>query len=204
MGHSLGVDDQPLFVVMAGPNGSGKSTVASTLLPPSLIYVNADEIAKGLPDYPSNAADLRASRILLERMDDLADARSDFGVETTLASRSLAPRIVKLKARGYFFRLLFLWSPHADFSVARVAQRVLAGGHNVPEETIRRRYRGGLRNFQALYQPIADSWIVYDNTSIGGPRTIACGRGLEVGSVADPDLWAQFKGALDSDDPSKS
>jgi predicted ABC-type ATPase len=73
--------------------------------------------------------------------------RRSFGFETTLASRSFAPRIRRLIASGYECHLVFLWLPSADFAVGRVADRVRLGGHTVPEETIRRRYRSGLRNF---------------------------------------------------------
>lgn len=188
---------RPLFVVLAGPNGSGKSTSAATLLPSTVTFVNADEIAKGLPGYPSGGADVEAGRIALGLMDELAERRDDFATETTLASRSLAARAERLKREGYHFRLLFLWSPSPDLSVARVASRVAAGGHHVPEEVIRRRYRAGLLNFQTLYRPLADSWVVYDNTRISGLRRIAEGHGLEVTNVANAGLWDRFeKGAL--------
>jgi predicted ABC-type ATPase len=183
---------QPLFIVLAGPNGSGKSTSAATLLPPTVTFVNADEIAKDLSGYPSNRADVEAGRIALERMDQLAASRSDFAIETTLASRSLAVRAERLKRAGYHFRLLFLWSPSPDLSIARVASRVIAGGHNVPEEVIRRRYRAGLINFRELYRPLADSWMVYDNTRMSGPEPIAEGRGLEVTNLARAELWTGF------------
>ncbi len=146
------------FIVLAGPNGSGKSTAASALLHSSVTFVNADEIARGLPGYPSRPVDLEAGRLALARMDRLAEIRADFAFETTLASRSLASRVTRLKSAGYFFQLIFLCAPNADFSVQRVASRVSAGGHDVPEETIRRRYRAGLVNFCELYRPLADRW----------------------------------------------
>jgi len=193
---------RPLFVILGGPNGAGKSTVASWLLPSSVVYVNADEIASGLPGYPSGATDIQAGRIMLRRMDALADSYADFGVETTLASRSLATRAASLKERGYFFRLLFLWTPNPEFSVARVGLRVRAGGHHVPEETVRRRYTAGLANFRSLYRPLADAWIVYDNTSQDGPRPIASGRQAEVLTIGDPELWDRFPDGEDADDRS--
>lgn len=71
--------------------------------------------------------------------------------------------------------MFFLWLPSADMAVARVADRVRAGGHNVPESTIRRRYAAGLRNLRTLYLPLANSWKVMDNTRIRSPRRIAAG-----------------------------
>src|SRR5207302_76953 len=102
----------------------------------------ADEIAKTLPGYPSLGADLLAGRELLSLMNKYEEEHASFAVETTLASRSLAPRIARLRRRGYRFELSFLWSPSAEFSLLRVAGRVRLGGHSVPEETIRRRYQG--------------------------------------------------------------
>jgi predicted ABC-type ATPase len=167
-------------VVLGGPNGAGKTTAAAGLLPGSLKYLNADEIAKGLPSHPSSAADLEASRILIDEMDECERLRESFAVETTLASRSLAPRMARLRSAGYFFRLVFIWSPSVDFSIQRVAARVRSGGHSIPEETIRRRYAAGLRNFFGLYRPLADIWDIHDNLGIDGFRLIAeGGRGIE-------------------------
>ena|SRR5438270_4805730 len=190
--------DRPLFVVLAGPNGAGKSTAAAVLLDPSLTFVNADEIAKGLPGYPSHSVDLEAGRMALERMDRLEEARADFAFETTLASRSLASRIKRLKVAGYHVRLLYVWSPSAEFSLFRIAARVQSGGHDVPGETIRRRYRASLINFQTLYRPIVDRWIVYDNSGGVRPRPIATGVGPDVETVSDLALWARFEEGLSS------
>ena len=76
---------------------------------------------------------------------------------------------------GYNIHLLYLWLPSAELAVERVANRVRLGGHNIPEETIRRRYEAGLRNFFELYRPIALSWEMLDNSDIGSPRMIAAG-----------------------------
>jgi predicted ABC-type ATPase len=182
----------PQVVVIAGPNGAGKSTAAAYLLPEGMTFINADEIAKTLPGDPSPAADLHAGRLALERMDELERQRADFAVETTLASRSLASRIDRLRRSGYQFRLIFLWSPGADFSVQRVAARVRAGGHDIPEDTIRRRYRAGIKNFFELYQPQADKWAVYDTKQLGTPRLIAEGT-IDLGAfILDPETWQRM------------
>jgi predicted ABC-type ATPase len=79
--------DAPQLIVLAGPNGAGKSTAASLLLPEGLAFVNADEVAKTLPGYPSRAVDILAGRLVLEQMDNLERERASFAVETTLSSR---------------------------------------------------------------------------------------------------------------------
>jgi predicted ABC-type ATPase len=155
-----------------------------------MTFVNADEVAKGLPGYPSREADIQAGRLVLNQMDELEKARLDFAVETTLASRSLAARIARLRGSGYWFRLVYIWLPSADLAVQRVAERVRRGGHNIPEDTIRRRYEAGLRNFFSLYMPIADQWGLYENTvPERHPTTIAEGIMGEEVRIAEPHLW---------------
>src|SRR4051812_11656534 len=120
--------EPPQSIVLAGPNGAGKSTAATWLLPKEMAFVNADEVAKTLPGYPSRSADLQAGRLVLEWMDDLERQGASFALETTLSGRSLAVQIARLRRTGYFFRLCFIWAPSADFCVRRVADRVRNGG----------------------------------------------------------------------------
>jgi len=185
--------ERPSVVVLAGPNGAGKSTLASRLLVDVLEgseFVDADVLARGLP--PSPAAAVTAGRAMLKRLDELAAGGQSFGFETTLASRSFAPRIRVLTGAGYECHLVFLWLPSADLAVARVTDRVRLGGHAVPEETVRRRYRAGLRSFFGLYQPLTTTWRMYDN-STHEPRLIASGAGSETLVVTDADLWHQIR-----------
>jgi predicted ABC-type ATPase len=182
----------PQVIVLAGPNGAGKSTAAANLLPEGMTFVNADEIAKTQPNYPSREADIQAGRRVLARLDELEQGRLDFAIETTLSGRSLATRIARLRAHDYFFRLLFLWTPNAEFSLLRVAARVQAGGHDIPEETIRRRHASGLRNFMGLYRRFADRWEVYDSTRLV-PSLIAEGTMETVLRIDDPGVWERMQ-----------
>ena len=129
---------------------------------------------------------------MLRRLDVLAAGRRSFGFETTLASRAFVPRIRRLIIAGYECHLVFLWLPSADFAVARVADRVRLGGHAVPEETVRRRYRSGLRNFFRLYEALTTTWRMYDN-SVQEPLLIASGAGTETLAVNDADLWRRIR-----------
>lgn len=115
-------------------------------------YVNADVIAQGLSAFAPERAAFRAGRIMLERLQQLANERMNFAFETTLASRSFAPWIANLRQMGYRFHLFFLWLPNPELAIARVQERVSLGGHDVPEETIRRRYHAGIRNFFSVIQ----------------------------------------------------
>ena len=166
----------PHVIVIAGPNGSGKSTTAPAILNGVLgvtEFVNADTIAQGLSAFNPEKAAFQAGRIMLDRLQVLAAAKEDFAFETTLASKTFAHWLKGLKANGYSFHLFFLWLPSPDFAIARVAERVCMGGHNVPEETIRRRYHAGLNNFFQLYRQIADTWRMYDNSQESTPQLIA-------------------------------
>ncbi len=190
----------PRIVLIAGANGAGKSTSAFFLLKGALgvtEFVNADTIARGLSGFDPQRTAIPAGRILLNRLQQLASARADFGFEATLASRSFAPRIRQLKKDGYQFLLAFLFLPSADIAVARVQERVKAGGHDVPEETIRRRYRRGLRNFFELYRPLADGWWFYDSSAAGCPCLIAMGAaadpGHSTGTSQQPELWRAIR-----------
>lgn len=166
----------PHVIVIAGPNGAGKTTAAPALLNQALDinhFVNADTIAAGLSAFAPEKAAIQAGRAMLERMRYLASEGENFAFETTLASRTFAPWIADLKKNGYLFHLAFLLLDSAELAVSRVAERVRMGGHFIPEETIRRRYEAGLRNFFDLYIPIADSWQMYDNSTMGQLEIIA-------------------------------
>jgi predicted ABC-type ATPase len=182
----------PRVVVLAGPNGAGKSTAAPRLLRDTLAvdeFVNADVIAQGISGFNSSAATLAAGRIMLERLKELAMARATFAFETTLASRTFAPWLKELIAGGYQLQLVFLWLPNAEMAIARVQERVRMGGHDVPENVIRRRYQAGLHNFFRLYQPLAASWRFLDNTVVGEPSLIAAGVRTTVVTVGIGAIW---------------
>ena len=188
---------RPHLIVIAGPNGAGKSTTASSLLKGTLKvteFVNADLIAQGLSGFKPEGAVFHAGRVMLERIYYLAKKRTDFAFETTLASKIFAPWIRNLRKTGHEFHLVYLWLPSEEFAVARLAERVRMGGHDVPEETIRRRYHAGIKNFFRLYKPLADFWRVYDNSKSAGPRLIASGGRSESDNIKDIEIWDMFMG----------
>lgn len=150
----------PHLIIIAGPNGSGKTTTAPRILRDAIHvvdYVNADVIAQGLSGFQPENASMQAGRIMLQRIETLSQEASNFAFETTLASRTFTNLIARLKKSGYQFHLTFLWLQNVNLAISRVAERVKMGGHSIPEETIRRRYIKGLKNFFSLYKPLADS-----------------------------------------------
>lgn len=186
----------PIAVLIAGPNGAGKSTAAPRLLKGALgvvEFLNADLIAQGLSPFDPDGAALAASEVMIRRMETFGAAGVSFGLETTLAARTLAPRFVKLVSKGYHFHLVFLYLPSADLAVARVADRVKLGGHHVPEETVRRRYHAGLRNFFELYQPITTTWQMFDNSQAGSMNLIAAATENGKVRVVQKSLWKHIE-----------
>ena len=168
----------PTVYVIAGPNGAGKTTFASEFLPDFVKcreFLNADMIAAGLSPFAPETQNLRAGRLLLERIRELAREGRDFGFETTLSGRTYLKLLTDMRVNGYFVALFFLWLPKMDLAVARVQNRVQAGGHDVPREDVRRRYRAGVRNLFRLYRPILNGWWLYDSSRFP-PRLIASER----------------------------
>jgi predicted ABC-type ATPase len=186
----------PALILLAGPNGAGKTTASEALLRDELRvdeFVNADAIAQGLSAFRPEKAAMEAGRVMLQRLHHLTEQRANVAFESTLASRTFAPWIRGLLQTGYEFHLCYFWLPSADVSVERVQRRVRLGGHNVPEETIRRRYEAGLRNFFELYSPIASTWRFYDNNQNSGPRLVS-DRRYDLGEyIYDESLWRTIK-----------
>lgn len=155
------------ILVIAGPNGAGKTTFAQEFLPAEAAcphFVNADLIAAGLSPLTPDAVAIRAARIMLEQIHRHVKNRAGFAFETTLSGRIYARLIPKWQADGYLVKLFFLQLPSPDMAIARVRQRVSTGGHNVPEDVIRRRFHAGWRNFLNLYKPMVNEWVLYDNS----------------------------------------
>jgi predicted ABC-type ATPase len=157
---------RPHATLIAGPNGAGKTTFAQEYLPgepEGVRFLNADLIAAGLSPFDPDRAALRAGRLLLSLVDEAVARRESFTVETTLSGHGYARAIPEWQARGYFVTLIFLALPDVETAIARVAERVRQGGHDIPVPTIRRRFEAGLRNFETVFKPLVDEWLLIDN-----------------------------------------
>lgn len=154
--------------ILSGCNGSGKTTASYTLLPDLFDcreFVNSDEFAKSLSPFDPSVASVSASRLMLMKIDYMLEHEKDFSIETTLATRSLVNIIQEAQSKGYQVTILYLWLNSPDLAVKRVQDRVDTGGHNIPENVIRRRYVMGLQYFFDTYIPLCDRWILADNSS---------------------------------------
>lgn len=188
--------DSPHVIAVAGPNGAGKTTLAPFLIRDEyglMEYVNADSIAHGLAAFNPESVAFEAWRIMLRRIRALAEQRLSFAFETTLASRSYARLIKGSRGGGYEFHLIYVWLSSADLAVQRVRERVRKGGHDVPEEIIRRRYIKGARNFFTIYSGLADTWGIYDNSSEGDPVEIAIKNKHTPPEIVREDLWQRLR-----------
>lgn len=186
---------RPQVVVIAGPNGAGKTTCATALLPEDLNirqYVNADTIASGLSAFAPETTAIEAGRVMLARLATLARQRNDFAFETTLASRSFAPFLRRIQGEGYLVRIIYVWLGSPDLAVQRVASRIQQGGHSVPAAVVRRRYWRGMANFAHLYRPLADTWVLCDNSG-DGPVIVARGERAGAPVVSVPELYDEFQ-----------
>ncbi len=134
-----------------------------------------------------------AGRIMRRRLHELARAREDFAFESTLAGRSVYRLVTALVEVGDAVHIFYLWLPSPEMAVARVRRRVEAGGHDVPEAVIRRRFRKSLVNFDRLFRPVANTWRLYDGSVLGGRPLIAHGTREGTPVVLDEAKWLAIR-----------
>ena len=154
----------PNLYIIAGCNGAGKTTASYTILPEILHckeFVNADEIARGLSPFQPEAVAIQAGKIMLQRIKELITLNNDFAIETTLTTLSYKQTINIAKEKGYKVTLIFFWLNDVNLAIKRVESRVLDGGHNIPEETIRRRYKKGLKKLPTCYSTSAKYYLSF-------------------------------------------
>jgi len=183
-------NQRPQVYIIAGPNGAGKTTFARKFLPDyakCLEFVNVDLIASGLSPFDPERVALKAGRIMLEQIHSLAKRGVDFGFETTLSGKTYVKLLRKMKKGGYLVHIFFLWIPNVELGIERIKLRVRNGGHHIPDEVVRRRFGRSSLNFFRYYQPLADSWTIFDN-SVDIPKMIAFSESGKT-EILDSDLF---------------
>jgi len=179
---------RPNLYIIAGPNGAGKTTFARKFLPEyveCLEFVNADLIAGGLSPFAPEKAAIHAGRLMLEQIHSLVKRGLDFGFETTLAGKTYV-KLLRDITKRYLIHIFFLWIPNVELAIERINLRVKNGGHHIPEAIVHRRFSRSLPNFLRFYQPLADSWTIFDNSG-DDPRMIAFEESGKI-EILDPDL----------------
>lgn len=192
--------NMPRLYIVSGCNGAGKTTASYTLLPEMLEcrqFVNSDEFAKGLSPFNPEVVSVQASRFMLMKIRYLFSRQADFGIETTLATRSLLKMIATAQKEGYFVTLLYFWLNSPELAISRVKARVAAGGHNIPEETIRRRYKVGINYLFKDYAPVCDRWILADNSQVPFKVVAEGGKDRPL-SVKDKETYETIKAIVEN------
>ena len=166
----------PWLVVIAGPNGAGKSTFAARFLPvlaTNLPFINVDDLARTMvPGTPT--PDVTAARAAVRQIEEFSARRQSFVIETTLSGREHLNRLCRLRNEGWKTMLIFLGIRSVQEALSRVAQRVHAGGHDVPEHVIRRRFNRSLDNLVEAAETVNVAIIMENSGNL--PRLIAYGR----------------------------
>jgi predicted ABC-type ATPase len=166
-------------LVIAGPNGSGKTTVTARLREErwseGVEYLNPDEVARDrFGDWNAPAAVLSAAQWTTERREDLLRGRLGIALETVMSSDEKIDFIARAKDADYFVRVFFIGTSDPRINAARVAGRVLAGGHAVPIEKIVSRHVRAIANLAPAIV-LADRVYIYDN-SVDGVEARLCAR----------------------------
>ncbi len=185
----------PRLYIISGCNGAGKTTASYTMLPEMLEcseFVNSDEFAKGLSPFKPEKASIQASRYMITKIRYLLKKQKDFAVETTLATRTLLKTVRMAQNAGYTVTLMYFWLNSPELAIERVRARVEAGGHDIPEETVRRRYQVGIDYFFHYYSPICERWILADNSQIPF-RVIADGSKSEILTIKDEETFKKIR-----------
>jgi predicted ABC-type ATPase len=180
----------PNMYIIAGCNGAGKTTVAYKLLPNILNcdeFVNADEIARGISPFKPETVSFQAGRIMLNRLNELIEIKTDFAFETTLSTLSYKQLILKAKESGYFVSLIFIWLNSDKLAIKRVKNRVKSGGHNIPTDVVERRYKRGINNLANVFVNLSDYCLVVDNSQ--SPISLIFEKKLGTNRIIDSLKW---------------
>ncbi|MEY8232681.1 zeta toxin family protein [Oscillospiraceae bacterium 50-16] len=150
---------KPEIIVFAGPNGSGKSTLTEILRPQGVPYINADDIQRVL-----GCDNLEAAKLAEARREAYLESRQSFCFETVLSTDRNLKLLQRAKEAGFFIRCYYVLTADPQINIIRVSDRVLAGGHDVPEDKIRSRYYRALGLIPELI-PVCDGCHIYDNSN---------------------------------------
>jgi len=183
------------LTIVAGPNGSGKSTLtkwnresfqATAVLDP-------DAVARAMPAAygAGNSSPMDAGRAVLAMADDLLSSGQSFVVETTLSGNTYLRMMRRAKALGYQLVLLFVGTESVEINLVRVQNRVIKGGHDVPEEDQRRRFARSMTNMQAAFR-MADDASLYDNSTSPSYLKVAVKTAGRIEIFEPLPMWAEF------------
>lgn len=159
------------LIIIGGANGSGKTTFSKQILAETgFKFLNADEIEKELA-----TSKLQAGKEFFKRFDEFIETETNFILESTLSGKYLSNVIEKVKLKGYFVRIVYVFLESPEDCIQRIRLRVKLGGHFIPNEDVIRRYYRSKANFWNIYKNLADSWVIIYNSSTEEPQKVAVG-----------------------------
>ncbi|HVW76634.1 MAG TPA: zeta toxin family protein [Alloacidobacterium sp.] len=181
----------PVFIVIAGANGAGKSTLTHSPFPifSQFPILDPDAIANKIRFSNEQASALLAGREVLQKIEFYLEGKQSFAVETTLSGKNYLRIMADARQRGFRIDLIYIGTRNVEINLARIADRVQSGGHNVPEPDVRRRYG---RSFQHLPKAceLADVVILFDNSDDEGYQLIGAGDKLGFQWMEPLPKWA--------------
>lgn len=159
---------KPVLIVVAGPNGSGKTSTTRLVIKhewaEQCAYINPDEVAQNkFGDWNDATAVRKAVEYCEEWREQLLSNHQDFIFETVLSSDGKVDFLTRAKAEGYFIRMFFICTETPSINAARIAKRVMEGGHDVPIQKIISRYEKAIVNAIKIAR-LADRVYFYDNS----------------------------------------
>ena len=162
---------KPVLIVIAGPNGSGKTTITTKILHhqwmEDAVYINPDQIAKDkFGDWNSAEAVMQSVKYCEALREECLAERKSLIFETVLSADDKLDYIRRAKDAGFFIRVFFVSTNHPTINAARIAHRVMEGGHDVPISKIISRYFKSILNCRRISR-LADRTYIYDNSIDG-------------------------------------
>lgn len=183
-------------LLIAGANGSGKTTLGRDLVEAGrlTLFLNPDELVESTEGNGAAFTALRAAKLHITQRDSLIARGESFAIETTLSGRSTLSFLRRAKQAGYEMRIAYVFVDNPQLCMDRIALRVRAGGHDVPEDLVRRRFSVSMRHFWNDYRLFADRWTLSYNGD-QGIEAIADGK-REHYRVLNERLFGRFKDQL--------
>lgn len=158
---------EKIFTIFAGVNGAGKSTLYNS---PILekeklgVRINTDEIVRTFGDWKNEADQVKAGKIAIKLRRNCIEKGLSFNQETTLTGKSIIKFIDQVKEKGYKVHLFYVGVNSPEIAKERIAGRVKKGGHDIPNETVERRYYESIENLKIILSKV-DLAEIYDNSN---------------------------------------